>query len=434
MSSKSLNLSELSLRIEIDPEHTNSSFDKIFFKLKSGEEFQVENSLKFQLDGVVSESDTIGIKESGNTDFAVVKFDKPVVSSAVFTKNLCPSFTVADGRRVVEKNDIKLLAVVSGNAIVFSPRGEESVAVIKEALSASYQVGVDQILLSATGKIGFPLDNHLVGDNIKNRAVDLKENNLDSLAAGILTTDLGAKSASVKIGNTVIAAACKGAGMIEPNMATMLCYVFTNYKLTKSQIDEALSFAVKNSFNAISIDHDTSTNDTTALFSTSEVEDISFEDFKIALRAICVKLARDMVSQGEGVTKLIDCLVKSPSEKASKNIGKSIINSPLMKSAIYGGDPNWGRIVMSVGKTWDVGLEEYSVDDIRLGLAVYIQDVCVYDRGVVLDINFDALAAELKFNKNVAIRVELLNMMSSFRVWGSDLTEEYVKINALYTT
>ena len=105
-----------------------------------------------------------------------------------------------------------------------------------------------------------------------------------------------------------------------------------------------------------------------------------------------------------------------------------------MKSAIYGGDPNWGRIVMSVGKTWDVGLEEYSVDDIRLGLAVYIQDVCVYDRGVVLDINFDALAAELKFNKNVAIRVELLNKMSSFRVWGSDLTEEYVKINALYTT
>jgi glutamate N-acetyltransferase/amino-acid N-acetyltransferase len=262
----------------------------------------------------------------------------------------------------------------------------------------------------------------------------LRPDALDQAAQAILTTDRGPKVCSVRIGDVVVCAMAKGAGMIEPNMATMLVYFFTNADLDGPALKRVLFAAAERTFNSMSVDSDTSTSDTVAIFSTrrAPLDENSRLDFEDAVRAMSLKLARDIVAQSEGATKLIECTVRiDTSERDAKIMAKKIVNSPLVKTAVHGGDPNWGRLVMAIGKP-----------DERLALAgIAPADVEVRMMGQVLFCRAQPVATQLavlarsiKESSRVTIDVRIGRGAHAATVWGCDLSRGYVDINAEYMT
>jgi glutamate N-acetyltransferase/amino-acid N-acetyltransferase len=217
-------------------------------------------------------------------------------------------------------------------------------------------------------------------------------------------------------------------------MATMLGYLFTNAHIEAPELDAMLRRCVERTFNAISVDSDTSTSDTVALMSTSEVElpEAHVGDFEHALLMLCAKLARDVVGQGEGVENLIEVEVGvETSVEDARSLAKALINSPLVKTAVHGADPNWGRIVMAIGKP----AARASFARIDPGdLEIWLMDEKVFDRGRALDVDLDAMSLRMQRQKTARIRVEIGSPRHWFKAWGCDLTHEYIHINADYTT
>jgi glutamate N-acetyltransferase/amino-acid N-acetyltransferase len=255
----------------------------------------------------------------------------------------------------------------------------------------------------------------------------LKPNNLKRAAQAIMTTDTYPKYFSRRIGPAVIAGIAKGAGMIEPNMATMLVYLMTDAELPKAALRPMLRRGVERTFNCMSIDTDTSTSDTVLLMANGLAGKISSSRFENGLLQVCEHLTREIARGGEGVTKLITADVDGAKSKSqAKHIGKLVVNSPLVKTAVYGSDPNWGRVIMAVGKSFDPSIQPAKVT-IRFG------DTPVFKKGAPVDCDLEALRAYLS-QKDVSIHVNLGIGKASCRVWGCDLTEGYIKENAYYTT
>jgi glutamate N-acetyltransferase/amino-acid N-acetyltransferase len=423
--------SEHGISVELS-KNPQESPDKIFFSYNE-ENIEIKNSLTHQPQSITCAAKSLGIKTKDKIDFTVISFPPATTAAALFTKNACPSYTVSRNRELLLHSDCTLLAVNSGNANVFNPTGATDLVETAALLAKEFELNEDEIMVCSTGVIGvqLPMDKFRTG--IPGIKSTLLPNNLDQAAKAILTTDRGPKVASVKIGELVLCAIAKGAGMIEPNMATMLAYFFTNGTFTKAELDQALRETCNNSFNSISIDSDTSTNDTLALFATGELDkDKSDINALIsALQAMSIKLAREIVAQGEGVSKLIETVVHSDnSEGQSKKIAKSIINSPLLKAAVFGADPNWGRVVMAVGKACMDDSNPLHADQIQ----IKFQSQLVYDRGKGIKLDLDKISKDIKENAHCFIEVKIGQGRYSSRVWGSDLTHEYVDINASYTT
>ncbi len=407
--------------------------DTVSVTLENGNRVDVANSLTEE-PRLLALGATLGIKESGKPDFTVMRLDKPAATVGVFTKNRCPSVTVLRNKACLVDGKAQMIAVNSGNANVFTPSGERDLQEIVALLSKEFDVEENQILMCSTGVIGVPLPMDLFRKGIPGLKGKLKEKNLQSAAEAIITTDRYPKSASIKVGNVSIAGIAKGAGMIEPNLATMLVYLFTNVAIPTDKLSGYLRDACSNSFNCISIDSDTSTSDTVLLSTSEEVPEsaISGEDFRRALTALCVKLARDIVSQGEGVTKILECCVESDTSVAfSRQVAKQIINSPLFKCAMHGGDPNWGRIVMAIGKGWSEDSPKLFSPEM---LTISLQGITVLERGSALKIDLSGLAKRIKNERVIEIAVRIGTGKFRGRAWGADLTSEYVSINADYTT
>jgi glutamate N-acetyltransferase/amino-acid N-acetyltransferase len=238
----------------------------------------------------------------------------------------------------------------------------------------------------------------------------------------------------VRVGDLVVCAMAKGAGMIEPNMATMLVYFFTNADLDGAGLREVLTGAVDRTFNALTVDSDTSTSDTVVMFSTRKVpmNEALRADFASAVRAMSIKLARDIVSQSEGATKLIECTVRIDSSVAdAKIMAKKVANSPLVKTAVHGGDPNWGRIVMAIGKP-DERLAVGAIP--RDSVVIKMMGQVVFDRARPIAIDLAALSRELKASTRVSIDVTIGGGKHAATVWGCDLSHRYVDINSEYMT
>lgn len=399
-----------------------------------GKNFLLENSLKYQPEGISTLSATLGIKKSAKPDFTVIKLDTPGPAAAVLTRSLCPSVTILRNREILKDGKLQAVVVNSGNANVYTPSGEQDVNETARLVAEEFNLAEKQILISSTGVIGVPLPMEKFRKGIPSLAKGLKHNSLELASEAILTTDLGPKTCSIKIGEMVLCGIAKGAGMIEPNLATMLVYFFTNLDLSPKELDAALREAANSSFNCLSIDSDTSTSDTVALLSTGAVPPTPELKtcFAQALRAMCVKLSRDICSQGEGVGKLIECCVRSsfPREFCLAT-AKLIINSPLFKSAVHGADPNWGRIVAAIGK----GFSHYSgaVLDPE-GIKISLCGSCVYDGGRAVETDLNALHLSMKQDPIIPVEVEIGGKENLARVWGADLTEEYVKFNSEYTS
>jgi glutamate N-acetyltransferase/amino-acid N-acetyltransferase len=377
---------------------------------------------------------TLGIKESGKPDFTVMKLPQPATTVGMFTKNRCPSVTVLRNKSCLRDNKAQVIAVNSGNSNVFTPSGERDLDEIVELVSNEFSVPREMILMCSTGVIGVPLPMEKFRAGIPHLSKKSTLNNLTSAAGAIITTDRYPKSASIRVGDVVISGIAKGAGMIEPNLATMLVYLFTNVSLGSGELHSHLESSVNNSFNAISIDSDTSTSDSVILMSTGELpaSSIASADFRRALTALCLKLARDIVSQGEGVSKILECSVDSEtSEVFSRQVAKQIINSPLFKCAMNGGDPNWGRIVMAIGKGWTADSPSVFTPEM---LTIGLQGITVLEQGRPIKLDLGALARRIKEERVVEISVLIGKGGVLARAWGADLTAEYVSINADYTT
>jgi glutamate N-acetyltransferase / amino-acid N-acetyltransferase len=249
----------------------------------------------------------------------------------------------------------------------------------------------------------------------------LRPDHLELVARGIMTTDTVPKIATVELGGMRIAGVAKGAGMIHPDMATMLSFIVTDADVGQRELDEALRYAVQRSFNSISVDGDTSTNDMVVVLANgaSGVRPESSQ-FRESLLHVCTKLATAIVRDGEGATKFVEIDIEgAPTEEAARTIGRTIARSPLVKTAIYGADPNWGRIVGAIGNS---------------GVALKSDRVDIYINGVpISDATLEQAQRKLR-EKEIQIRVVLYSGSASARVWTCDLTEGYIRINADYTT
>lgn len=384
------------------------------------------------------------IKEK-NLDMAIILSDKPSVFAGVFTKNIVKASCVDRNKKILDKGkSVKAILVNSGNANACTgSRGEKDNNLLAENLAAKLKLESDSILTASTGVIGvnLPMDNML---NAVTNAVPLLasgEEEFKSTSKAILTTDLNEKYVSVTIKinnrNVTISGIAKGSGMIHPNMATMLGFIITDVKIDQNLLQKALKHSVDNTFNMISVDGDTSTNDMVLMMANGEADNTllseNSEDYNLfcnALFSISKNLAKSIVRDGEGATKLIEVEVNGcKSEDDAKKIAKSVIGSSLVKTAFFGEDPNWGRIIAAMGYSGA------NFDPIKV--SIYFQGapgyVCVMQNGEPHHFDEGSAEAILK-QKDVFITINIDEGEFSATAWGCDLSYDYVKINADYHT
>ena len=388
---------------------------------------QTSSVQSYHPQGFLSLAKNVGIKDN-TLDLAVIYSTVRARAAAMFTKNRFPGAPVIIGRKHIANGYVQALVINSKNAnVAMGKLGLDNA--IETCRIAGKELGISpyDVLPFSTGVIGRPLPMEKIRAGLKEIRSELKPNNLKLAAEAIMTTDKYPKYFSCQVGPATIAGIAKGAGMIEPNMATMLVYLMTDAELPAMSLRPMLKRVVDRTFNAVSIDTDTSTSDTVVLMANGLAGAVNQREFEAALLKVSEYLTREIARSGEGATKLITVDVNSAKTTAqAKRIAKLVVNSPLVKTAVYGCDPNWGRVIMAVGKSFDPSIEPRKVT-IRFG------DTHVFKKGSPVDCDLEELRKYLG-QSEVMISVDLSIGKASARVWGCDLTEGYIKENAYYTT
>ena len=382
-------------------------------------------------DGFFCDGISAGLKKDNALDIAFIYSNSPCEVEALFTKNKFYAAPVAHFKEYPQDFKSNFVLINSKNANALT--GEQGICDIKEILStlqSTYKEILNPIM-SSTGVIGVPLPKEKIKASF--HKINLSQKNNDNAANAIMTTDRFSKSIAfeVKISDDKsfkIGAICKGAGMINPSLATMLCFITTDAAIPKDRMKPLLEIASQTSFNAISVDGDTSTNDSVILLSNGKSGNYDEEAFLFALEKIMHKLATDIARDGEGATKLVAFEVRGAKSKdEAMKCAKNLSQSLLVKTAIYGCDPNWGRIASTIGAS---GINCNS----KL-LEIYFDEVCVYDKGVIyFDKENEEKAAKVLQQDSFKILCNLNVGDESFVAYGCDLGYEYVKINADYRT
>ena len=386
-------------------------------------------TLPFQPQGYLSVAKNIGIKDD-TLDFTVIHSTARAAAVGMFTQSLFCGAPIIVGREHLADDHAHTLVVNSKNAnVATGRRGVDDARATCRWVSQELGIAPEDVIPSSTGVIG----HHLPIDRFQEAIAgqlrgELRPGNLDAAAEAIMTTDTRPKRIARRVGGAVVAGIAKGAGMIEPDMATMLAFVFTDATLSPAVLRPMLQKAVHKSFNMISVDTDTSTSDTVIAMANGLAGEVDADAFQTALDEVCIHLAKEVARDGEGASKLIEVAVTSARDDAqAKRIAKAIVNSPLVKTAVHGADPNWGRLAMAIGKC-------HEESDIRPELLrMAFGDTCVFAMGEPQDVDLQALETYLQ-GPEVRIVVDLGLNGGQAVAWGCDLTEEYVRINALYTT
>jgi glutamate N-acetyltransferase/amino-acid N-acetyltransferase len=378
-----------------------------------------------------------GIKADRGLDLALIVSDTPATVSAVFTVNRAQAAPVLVSREHLEQSGGVARAVIVNSGCANACTGEEGLQVARDtAVETARLVGcaVEQVLVASTGVIGVALSIDKIRSGLPAALRALAGDQGPFAARAIMTTDSFAKEAAATVdvgGRTVtIGGMAKGAGMIEPMMATMLAFVTTDAKVPPALLNRALHEAVDDTFNAITVDGECSTNDCVMLLangaSGAEVDLASYESFAHAHKTVCLTLALGIVRGGEGATKLITVTVTGASSEAeARRAAKAIANSLLVKTAIHGGDPNWGRLIAVAGRA---GVDfELSRAAVTIGTTVLFQGGRPHDDAA-------PQAAEYLKGKDISVSVDLGAGRASSTVWTCDLSAEYVRINADYRT
>jgi glutamate N-acetyltransferase/amino-acid N-acetyltransferase len=369
----------------------------------------------------------IGIKDPNDDFFAVVS-EVPARVSAVFTRSRFAGPSVLLSRRSAADGSARGVAVIARNANVATGRiGDSHARELQERVARAAGVPAEEVLVASTGVIGRPYPIEKVRAYLDSLPAEFPPADLDRAAAAMMTTDTRPKTASATVGGATLTGIAKGVGMIEPNMATMLAWFFTDAELEQPVLDEVFRRVVDRTFNALSIDTDTSTSDSAAVFANGLAGPVDAAEFEAALHEVALKLVRMIASDGEGASKLIEVRLTGARDDAqAKRVAKAVVNSPLVKTAVHGADPNWGRVAMAVGKC------EEETDILPENVRVSFGDVETYPAKATDEV-LERAAQHLKGDE-VVIGVDLGIADGAFTVYGCDLTEGYIRINADYTT
>ncbi len=392
-----------------------------------------------EIAGVRLSAAAAGVRYKGRKDVMLAELAPGTAVGGVFTRSRTAAAPVEWCRERLKSGRARAVLVNAGNANAFTgAAGRAAVEAVAGAVAAEVGCRPSEVFLASTGVIGEPLPHDRIARALARLRRGLSGTAWRSAAEAIRTTDTFPKAAAAvaNIDGTPcnIAGIAKGSGMIAPDMATMLAFVFTDARLPAAVLQRLTAAANRTSFNAISVDGDTSTSDTVLAFATgraprhrpvSSAADPRLADFKAKLRAVMTDLAQQVVRDGEGASKFVTVTVSgAESSRAARRIGLCIANSPLVKTAIAGNDPNWGRIVMAVGKAGE------KADRDRLGIR--IGDWPVTEGGMVRADYDEAPVARYMKGSDIDIRVDVGVGRGRFTVWTCDLTQAYVSINADY--
>jgi glutamate N-acetyltransferase/amino-acid N-acetyltransferase len=368
----------------------------------------------FSLDG--------GIANDGRHDIAVAVSDVPCTSSAMFTRSRFAGPSVELSRPVT---DARGVVVASRNAnVATGVAGAKDAAELREIAGRATGVDPERLIVASTGVIGRRYPMEVLRERLGR---DWPVGEWSDFATAIMTTDTRSKLVHAKVGEASIVGVAKGVGMLEPNMATLLTFFFTDAEIESSVLDETFRGVIETTFNALSIDTDTSTSDTAAVFANGLAGPVDIAAFGAALHEVALSLITMIARDGEGASKLLTVTVTGARDRAqAKRVGKTVVNSPLVKTAAHGADPNWGRVVMAIGKCED----DLDIDQDRVFLEMCGMKVYPH---LPSEDELEQLRALMSAD-TVSISIDLGIGDADFTVYGCDLSAGYVHLNSSYTS
>ncbi len=380
-------------------------------------------------------------KNRTKKDIALIYSEKLANAAAVYTTNLVKGAPLTVTKAHLADGHAQAVICNSGNANTCNANGIEIAEKMCELLAAKLDVRADDVVVASTGVIGQPLSIEPIESGIPTLVEGLSKDGGQAAAEGIMTTDTVKKEIAIEftVGDKVcrIGGIAKGSGMIHPNMATMLVFITTDIAISSDMLQKALSSDIADTFNMVSVDGDTSTNDMVTVLANGmagndeiNAEGEAFDAFMKALNTVTVYLCRMIAGDGEGATKLLECKVSGASDIATaKKVAKSVICSSLLKAAMFGADANWGRVLCAIGYSG----AELDVNTVDVSFKSVKGEIEVCKNGAGVDFS-EEKAKEILLQKEIEILVSLGNGACSATAWGCDLTYDYVKINGDYRT
>ena len=371
----------------------------------------------------------VGVKDT-TKDFTVVMADGPCSAAGVFTQSRFAGPSVIISRRNVADLSARAVVVISKNAnVATGDEGMRHAEEVTSSVATAMGLNSSEVLIASTGVIGrlYPIENIRAG--IASLPFPLPDNDVEEVARGIMTTDTVHKISSATIaGSTArVVGVAKGVGMIEPNMATLIAMVFTDAKVEPKKLNDIFRGVINKTLNCVSVDTDTSTSDTAIILASGAAGAVADDALTTALQSVLLDLTKAIARDGEGAETLIEVTVDNARDaEQAKTVAKSIVNSPLVKTAVHGADPNWGRVAMAVGKCSEFTDIDQEKVIIRFG-AQEVYPTRVGESGL-------AQLSQYMRGDDVTIHVSLNTGTATATVWGCDLTDGYVRINADYTT
>lgn len=379
-------------------------------------------------------------KNKSKRDLSLIVSEQKANAAAVYTTNLVKGAPIAVDKMHLADGKAQAVICNSGNANTCNANGIEIAMQMAKLTADALNISEDDVLVASTGVIGQPLDITPIKNGIPSLVSALGKNSGEA-AEGIMTTDTVQKEVAVSFNiggkECKIGGIAKGSGMIHPNMATMLVFITTDTAISSEMLQKALSSDIQNTFNMLSVDGDTSTNDSVIVLANGMAQNPEiiedgedFNEFMKALNTVTVHLSRMIAGDGEGATKLLECRVTGASDKATaKTVAKSVVCSSLTKAAMFGADANWGRVLCAIGYSGaDVDVEKI---DVSFSSAKGEISVCKNGAGIEFS---EEKAKEILLEKEIFINVALNSGEFDSTAWGCDLTYEYVKINGDYRT
>jgi len=380
-------------------------------------------------------------KNKSKKDLALIVSDVMCHAASTYTLNKVKGAPIYVTKQHLQDGLAKAIICNSGNANTCNVNGEEIANAVCDLCAKSLNIKAEDIIVASTGVIGQPLDIKPFQDHMDALVESLNYTGSSDACEGIMTTDTVKKEYAVEfeLDNQVchIGAIAKGSGMIHPNMATMLAFVTTDVAISKDMLDEVIHEVVNDTFNMVSVDGDTSTNDMLSVMANGLADnkeickkDEDYTTFKEALMFICTSLSKGIAKDGEGATKLLTCHVNNAATiKDAKVVAKSVITSSLFKAAMFGKDANWGRILCAIGYSE----ANYNLDQIEVHIASQVGDICVCLNGRGYPFDEDE-ALKILSEDEIEIIIDLHDGCEKATAWGCDLTYDYVKINGDYRT
>ena len=379
-------------------------------------------------------------KNRSKRDLTLIYSDVKASAAAVYTTNLVKGAPLIVTKRHIENGVAQAVICNSGNANTCNANGIEIAEKMSDLVAEKLAVDASDVVVASTGVIGQPLDIQPIANGMDSLVASLGKNSEDA-AEGIMTTDTKLKQIAVSFEidgvECKIGGIAKGSGMIHPNMATMLVFITTDCAISSEMLNKALSADIKNTFNMVSVDGDTSTNDMVTVLANGmagntpiKADDKNFEIFMKALNTVTVYLCQEIAADGEGATKLLECKVDGATDlETAKTVAKSVICSSLLKAAMFGADANWGRVLCAIGYSG----ANVDVDKVDVSFKSVKGEIEVCKNGAGVDFS-EEKAKKILLEDRIEILISLNSGDENATAWGCDLTYDYVKINGDYRT